>query len=90
MNTLIKQRIYEEAYYIIKTNKTLRELSRVFKVSKSTIHKDLKDRLKLVDISLYKEVQQILKNHLNTRHIKGGEATKKKYKKNLLFVSKQS
>lgn len=90
MNTLIKERIYKEAQYIIKTNQTLRELTKVFNISKSTIHKDLKDRLKLLDLSLYKEVQKIFQNHIKTRHIKGGEATKKKYKKNLLFVSKQS
>ena len=46
MKDLIKERVYQEAYYIIKTKKTLRELSKVFNISKSTIHKDLKDRLK--------------------------------------------
>ena len=81
MKDLIKERVYQEAYYIIKTKKTLRELSKVFNISKSTIHKDLKDRLKNVDISLYKEVQLIFQNHIETRHIKGGEMTKKKYQK---------
>lgn len=81
MEKLIKERVYKEAYYILKTKKTLRELAQVFNLSKSTIHKDLKDRLKTFDLTLYKEVQKILKLHLQTRHIKGGESTKKKYQK---------
>ena len=88
MEKRVKERIYKEAYYILKTKKTLRELAKVFNLSKSTIHKDLKDRLKTVDLSLYKEVQIIFQNHIKTRHIKGGEATKKKYQKNSLNVPK--
>lgn len=90
MENTLKERIYKEAYYIIKTKKTLRELAKVFNLSKSTIHKDLKDRLKTVDLTLYKEVQTIFQNHIKTRHIKGGEATKKKYQKNSLNVLKPS
>ncbi len=89
MGELIKKRVYKEAYYILKTKKTLRELSKVFNLSKSTIHKDLKDRLKSIDLTLYKEVQEIFQNHIQTRHIKGGESTKKKYRKKALVVSKR-
>ena len=89
MGKVIKERVYKEAYYILKTKKTLRELSKVFNLSKSTIHKDLKDRLKSIDLTLYKEVQEIFQNHIQTRHIKGGESTKKKYQKKALAVSKQ-
>ena len=89
MGKLIKERVYKEAYYILKTKKTLRELSKVFNLSKSTIHKDLKDRLKSIDLTLYKEVNKIFQMHLKNRHIKGGEATKKKYQKKALVVSKQ-
>ena len=64
MGELIKERVYKEAYYILKTKKTLRELSKVFNLSKSTIHKDLKDRLKSIDLTLYKEVQEIFQNHM--------------------------
>ena len=81
MGELIKERVYKEAYYILKTKKTLRELSKVFNLSKSTIHKDLKERLKFIDLTLYKEVQKIFQNHIQTRHIRGGESTKKKYQK---------
>ena len=90
MGELIKERVYKEAYYILKTKKTLRELSKVFNLSKSTIHKDLKERLKFIDLTLYKEVQKIFQNHIQTRHIKGGESTKKKYQKKALVVSKRS
>lgn len=89
MGELIKERVYKEAYYILKTKKTLRELSKVFNLSKSTIHKDLKERLKFIDLTLYKEVNQIFQNHIQTRHIKGGESTKKKYQKKALAVSKR-
>ena len=88
MGELIKERVYKETYYILKTKKTLRELSKVFNLSKSTIHKDLKDRLKSIDLTLYKEVQEIFQNYIQTRHIKGGESTKKKYQKKALVVSK--
>ena len=81
MGENIKERVYKEAYYILKTKKTLRELAKIFNLSKSTIHKDLKDRLKSVDITLYKEVQTIFQNHIQTRHLKGGASTKKKYQK---------
>lgn len=88
MGENIKERVYKEAYYILKTKKTLRELAKVFNLSKSTIHKDLKDRLKSVDITLYKEVQTIFQNHIQTRHLKGGASTKKKYQKKALAVPK--
>ena len=66
---------------MIETGKTLREIAKVFKVSKSTVHKDLKDRLKKLDDDLYLQIQKILKYHTDIRHIKGGESTKKKYLK---------
>lgn len=66
---------------MIKTNDTIREIAKKYGVSKSTVHKDLKERLKLIDLDLYKNVQKIIKNHIDIRHIKGGESTKKKYLK---------
>ncbi len=79
-NDIIK-RVIAEAEYMIDTGDTLREIAKVFKVSKSTVHKDLKDRLKKLDDNLYFEIQKILKYHTDIRHIKGGESTKKKYLK---------
>ena len=77
-NNIIKRTI-NEAEYMIETGNTLREIAKVFNVSKSTVHKDLKERLKLIDIDLYNEIKKILKYHIDIRHIKGGESTKKKY-----------
>lgn len=81
MKKEIIDRTLEEALYIIETKQTIRDLTKVFNVSKSTIHKDLSERLKNINLQRYKEVEEILKQHLNTRHIKGGESTRKKYKK---------
>lgn len=72
-------RINEEAKYLIKTKKTIREVAKNFKISKSTIHKDLQERLKCISPELSKEVQKILEQHKNERHIKGGIATKALY-----------
>ena len=79
MNRIISNRVLEEANYIIKTRKTVREIAKVFKMSKSTIHKDLHERLKEVNIDLYNEVSKILKYHTDIRHIRGGESTRLKY-----------
>ena len=79
MNKKIIKRVLDESNYILDTGKTVREIAKVFKVSKSTVHQDLSERLKELDSSKYREVLEILKYHLQIRHIRGGEATKKKY-----------
>ena len=71
----------EEAECIIETKKTIREIAEIFNISKSTVHKDLSNRLKSVNYSKYLLVSKILKKHIETRHILGGESTKLKYKK---------
>ncbi len=81
MNKDLVSRIKEEAKYLIKTKKTIREVAQVFGISKSTIHKDMQERLKKVSPTLYKEVRVVLNEHLEIRHIKGGETTKQKYLK---------
>lgn len=75
----ITKRVLKEADFIIKTGYTIREVATEFHVSKSTVHKDLQERLKKIDQNKYQEVDKILKYHLNIRHIRGGESTKKKY-----------
>ncbi len=77
----IERRVLEEAKYIIKTQQTVRELAKIFKVSKSTVHKDLHERLIDIDKKLSYEVNKILKYHIDIRHIRGGESTKNKYLK---------
>lgn len=80
MNSLIIKRVIDEANYILDTKKTIREIAKIFNVSKSTVHKDLHERLIDIDYKLYEEVDSILKYHIDIRHIRGGESTKKKYK----------
>ena len=81
MNSLITKRVLDEAYYMIKTNNTIREIASIFNVSKSTVHKDLHERLANINGDLYLQIDSILKYHIDVRHIRGGESTKKKYKK---------
>ena len=75
----INKRCLEEADYIIKTGKTVRQLAEIFKISKSTVHKDLHERLLVIDKLKYETVSAILKYHTDIRHIRGGESTKRKY-----------
>ena len=60
----INKRVLEEANYIIQTGKTVREIASLFKVSKSTVHKDLHERLLKIDKEKYKNVENILKYHI--------------------------
>lgn len=79
----INKRVIEEANYILKTGDTIRSTAKVFRVSKSTVHKDLHERLVKIDNKLYKSIDKILKYHTNIRHIRGGEATKMKYQREM-------
>ena len=75
----IIKRIFNEADYIVKFGATVRATARVFHFSKSTVHKDVTERLKTVDKQLYKKVKAVLDKNLSERHIRGGQATKRKY-----------
>lgn len=81
MNKKIIKRVIDEAKYIIETKKTVREVSSVFNVSKSTVHKDMRERLYMIDKELYNNIVNIFNYHIKIRHINGGEATKQKYLK---------
>ena len=81
MNNKIYNRIKKESNYIINNNMTIRQIAKKIKVSKSTVHKDLHERLYYINKDIYIKVDEILKEHLQTRHIKGGLATKMKYKR---------
>lgn len=81
MNNKIYKRVMSEANYIIDTKNTIREIAKTMKVSKSTVHKDLHERLLYIDTDLYEKVKQILDYHTMIRHINGGNATKIKYEK---------
>jgi putative DeoR family transcriptional regulator (stage III sporulation protein D) len=81
MKENIANRVKEETSYILKTFATVREVAKKFKVSKSTAHKDLHERLKLINKEHFKKVEEILNFHTSIRHIRGGESTKNKYLK---------
>ena len=65
--------------YIVRTGATVRETAAVFKVSKSTVHKDVTQKLQEIDFALYEKVAAVLSVNKAQRHIRGGEATKQKY-----------
>ena len=79
MDKRIIERVIEESEHIIRTGDTVREMAVLFGISKSTVHKDLKDRLLEVDKEMYKRVMKILKYHSYVRHIRGGESTRRKF-----------
>ena len=76
MNKNIIKRVNDIADYIIKTKNTIRQTAIIFNVSKSTVHKDMQERLYLVNINKYNKVKKIMNEHIETRHIKGGESTR--------------
>lgn len=79
MNKEIIKRVEEEADYIVKTKETIRNIAKKFGISKSTVHKDMQDRLKELNLKKYKTIQSIFQEHIETRHILGGQSTKTKY-----------
>ncbi|SJZ67752.1 sporulation transcriptional regulator SpoIIID [Garciella nitratireducens] len=80
MKGYIEERAVEIAKYIIETNTTVRETAKIFGVSKSTVHKDVTERLPKINPALAKEVKQVLDKNKSERHLRGGMATKMKYK----------
>ena len=81
MKEYIIRRVIDVSNYIVETGFTVRETAKVFKISKSTVHKDCTERLFDIDKNLYKKVKRVLNINLSERHIRGGEATKIKYLK---------
>ena len=67
--------------YIVDTGATVRAAAKVFKISKSTVHKDVTLRLKFEEPALYLSVKEVLDKNKSERHIRGGLATKEKYQK---------
>ena len=81
MTDTIRQRACALAVYIIETKGTVRSAARHFGISKSTVHKDLSQRLPFYDLQLYENVRTDLDTNKAQRHIRGGIATKKKYER---------
>ena len=80
LRTNIEERACQLAEYIIENNATVRAAAKKFGISKSTVHKDLTDRLIYVDKSLHSQVKLVLEHNKAQRHIRGGLATRRKYK----------
>ena len=76
----IEERVKSCAEYIVSTGCTVRACSAHFNVSKSTVHKDVSERLRDIDMDLYEQTRQVLDLNLSQRHIRGGIATKEKYR----------
>lgn len=79
MDKRIIKRVLDESNYILNTGDTIRQIANIFGVSKSTVHKDLNDRLFNIDASVYEEVNKVLRYHTLIRHIRGGESTRLKF-----------
>lgn len=80
LKTNIEGRAIELAEYIIENKATVRAAAKRFGISKSTVHKDISERLEKVNGALYREVKEVLETNKAERHIRGGIATRKKYK----------
>ena len=78
----MEERACQLAVYMIETGATVRSAAEHFGVSKSTVHKDLSQRLKQYNYTLYTQVRQVLERNKQERHIRGGMATRRKYKGN--------
>ncbi|MDI9492945.1 MAG: sporulation transcriptional regulator SpoIIID [Bacillota bacterium] len=80
MKDYIEERVIELARYILETNATVRATAKKFRVSKSTVHKDVTERLMEINPSMAAKVKVVLENNKAERHIRGGLATKQKYR----------
>ncbi len=80
MNMDIEQRCLLLARYIVENEATVRNAAKKFGVSKSTVHKDLTERLKSLNKTLYIQAKAVLEQNKAERHLRGGEATRLKYK----------
>ena len=85
-----KDRCILVAEYVIENSSTVRSAAKHFGISKSTIHKDLTERLKYISPNLYSDVKKVLNINKSERHVRGGEATRKKYlRKKAEFAEKR-
>lgn len=81
MRDYMIRRVLMCAEYILETGTTVRDCADKFGTSKSTVHKDVSERLQEIDFDLYCKVREVLDKNLKERHIRGGNATKLKYEK---------
>ena len=79
MKDVIDRRVRMLACYIVENRCTVRQAAKSFGISKSTVHKDVTERLMQADAVLFLRVKQLLEQNKSERHIRGGEATRRKY-----------
>ena len=80
MKGVVEERAIEPGEYILQNNATVRSAAKRFHISKSTVHKDVSERLQTVNPQLYGQVRHVLEVNKAQRHIRGGQATRRKYK----------
>ena len=80
MKTFVEERAVELGEYIVEHNTTVRATAKKFGISKSTVHADVSERLRKTSPALYNEVRRVLDTNKAQRHIRGGQATREKYK----------
>lgn len=80
MQEYIQKRVLDICAYILETQATVRQAAQVYKVSKSTVHKDMTERLPSLNKELARQVKKVLDYNKSERHLRGGAATRKKYK----------
>ena len=80
MNFSVEDRVLREAEYIVENRATVRLAAKVFGVGKSTVHSDVTKKLQFIDEGYYQKVKEILFVNLSQRHVRGGMATRNKYK----------
>jgi len=79
MQNYIRKRAVKVGKYILRTSATVRQTAEVFGISKSTVHKDIAERLPRINKELAEQVRQIMEKNKAERHLRGGEATRQKY-----------
>ncbi|MBE6793648.1 MAG: stage III sporulation protein D [Ruminococcaceae bacterium] len=88
MKEIVEERAAKLGEYIVEKRSTVRAAAKIFGISKSTVHKDVSQRLRYIDKALFNKVNLILQQNKQERHLRGGEATKNKYL-NLCFSKKK-
>lgn len=88
MKGIVEERAVELGEYICAHGATVRAAAKQFGISKSTVHKDVTQRLRQIDRSLYRRVKRVLEINKAQRHIRGGQATKEKYARQAQLASR--
>ena len=82
-NSRFRERCEILGSYIVDTGSTVRQCAHFFGISKSTVHKDMVTKLRYINPQMFREVKKVLEKNKAERHLRGGEATKRKYQNNL-------